>query len=61
MEFLLFNEVLKNLIFFSITYQKNAFVTLILSKFQSLNAILWSIYSKRFEFLLILSTKNMLM
>ena len=37
--------------FFSITYQKFAFTTLILSKFQSLNANLWSIYSKRFEFM----------
>ena len=51
MEFLLPNEVLKNWIFFLITYQKSGFITLILSKFQILNANLWSIYSKRFEFM----------
>ena len=33
MEFLLFNENLKNLIFFPFTYQKNGIITLILSKF----------------------------
>ena len=51
MKFLLFNEVLKNLIFFQLPIKKVAFMTLILSKFQSLNANLWSIYSKRFEFM----------
>ena len=33
------------------TSKKVAFMTLILSKFQSLNANLWSIYSKIFEFM----------
>ena len=51
MEFLLLNEVLRNLIFFESLIKKVAFMTLILSKFQSLNANLWSIYSKRFEFM----------
>ena len=51
MEFSLFNEVLKNLIFFQLPIKKVAFMMLILSKFQSLNANLWSIYSKRFEFM----------
>jgi hypothetical protein len=51
MEFLLFYEVLKNLIFFQLPIKKIGFITLILSKFQILNANLWSIYSKRFEFM----------
>ena len=37
--------------FFPMTYQKSGFITLILSKFQVINANLWSIYSKRFEFM----------
>jgi hypothetical protein len=49
MEILLFNEVLKNSIFFQLPIEKVAFMMLILSKFQSLNANLWSIYSKIFE------------
>ena len=49
MEFLLFDEVLKNLIFFQLPIKKIGFITLILSKFQTLNANLWSIYCKRFE------------
>jgi hypothetical protein len=44
-------EVLKNLFFFQITYQKVGFITLILNKFQILNANLFSIYSKIFEFM----------
>ena len=51
MEFLLFNEVLKNLIFFQLPIKKVGFIPLILSKFQILNANLWSICSKRFEFM----------
>ena len=51
MELLLFNGVLKNLIFFQSPIKKVGFITLILSKFQILNANLWSIFSKRFEFL----------
>ena len=51
MEFLLLNEVLKNWIFFQLPIQKSDFITLILSKFSILNANLWSIYSKRFEFM----------
>ena len=51
MELLLLNELLKNLFFFQWPLKKVAFMTLILSKFQSLNANLWSIYSKRFEFM----------
>ena len=51
MEFLLLNEVLKNWIFFQLPIQKCDFITLILSKFQTLNANLRSIYSKRFEFM----------
>ena len=39
MEFLLFNEVLKNLIFFWSPVKKVASMTLILSKFQSLNVV----------------------
>ena len=38
MEFLLFNEVLKNLIFFQLPIKKVGFITLILSTFQILNA-----------------------
>ena len=51
MEFLLFSEVLKSLTFFQLHIKKVALMTLILSKCQSLNANLWSIYSKRFEFM----------
>ena len=51
MEFLLLNEVLKNWIFFQLPIQKSDFITLIFSKFSILNANLWSIYSKRFEFM----------
>ena len=51
MEFLLLNEVLKNWIFFQMPIKKSDFITLILSKFSILNANLWSIYSKRFEFM----------
>ena len=47
----LFNEVLKNLIFFQLPIKKVGFITLILSKIQILNANLWSIYSKTFEFM----------
>ena len=43
MEFLLLNEVLKNLIFFQLPIKKSDFKTLILSKFPILNANLWSI------------------
>ena len=38
MEFLLFNEVLKNLIFFQLPIKKVGFTMLILSKFQILDA-----------------------
>ena len=41
MEFLLFNEVLKNLIFFQLP----------IKKIQILNANLWSIYGKIFVFM----------
>jgi hypothetical protein len=50
-QFLLFNEVLKNLIFFQLPIKKVGFIMLILFKFKILNANLWSIYSKRFEFM----------
>ena len=51
MEFLLLYEVLKNWIFLQMPIKKSDFITLILSKFSILNANLWSIYSKRFEFM----------
>ena len=51
MDILLFTEVLKNLIFFQLPIKKVGFITLIVSKFQILNANLWSIFSKRFEFI----------
>ena len=51
LEFLLLNEVLKNWIFFQLPIQKSDFITLILSKFSILNANLWSICSKRFDFM----------
>ena len=51
MEIFSFNEVLKNLIFFQLPIEKSGFVTLILSKFLILNAKLWSIYNKKFEFM----------
>ena len=51
MGFLLFNEVLKKLIFFQLPITKVGFIMLILSKFQVINANLWSIYSKIFEFM----------
>ena len=44
MELLLFNDVLKNLIFFQLLIKKFGFI--ILSKFQILNANLWSIIAK---------------
>ena len=50
MEFLLFNEVLKNLIIFQLPIKKIGFITLIVKKFQTLNTNSGSIYSKRFEF-----------
>ena len=46
MEFLLFNEVLKNLIIFQIPIKTFGFIMLMLSKFRILNANMWSIYSK---------------
>ena len=49
MEFLLFNEVLINLISFQLPTKKVVSIKLIFSKFEILNANLWSIYSKRFE------------
>jgi hypothetical protein len=51
MEFLLFNEVLKIWIFFQSFIKKVEVITLILGKFLILNAYLWSIYSKRFDFM----------
>ena len=51
LEFLLFNEVLKNLIFFHLPIKKIGFITLIMSKFQILKAYLWLIYRKRVEFI----------
>ena len=45
------NGIFEKLDFFQLPIKKVAFMTLILSKFQSLNANLWSIYSKRFEFM----------
>ena len=51
MQFLLFNEVLKNLISFQLPITKVGFMMLTLSKFQILNANLWSIYSRKFEFM----------
>ena len=51
MEFLLFNEVLKNLIIFQLPIKKVGFITLTVKKFPTLNANLGSIYSKRFEFM----------
>ena len=50
-EFLLFNEVLKNLIFFHLPIKKIGFITLIMSKFQILKAYLWLIYRKKVEFI----------
>ena len=49
MDFLFLDEVLKNWIFFQLPIQKSDFITLILSKIQTLNTNLWSIYSKIFE------------
>ena len=54
MEFLLLNEVLKNWIFFQMPIKKRDFITLILSKFQTLIANLWSVYSKILEFMVYL-------
>ena len=51
MEFLLFKEVLKNFISFQLPTKKVGFITLIVMKFQILNANLGSIYRKRFEFM----------
>ena len=51
LEFLLFNEVLKNLIFFHLPIKKIGFITLIMTKFQILKAYLWLIYRKRVEFI----------
>ena len=51
MDFLLLNEVLKNLISLKLPVKKVGIITLILGKFQILNANLWSIYSKGFEFM----------
>ena len=50
MEFLLFNEVLKNLILFQLRFKKVGCITIIMRIFQAPNTNLWSIYSKRFEF-----------
>ena len=49
LEFLLFNEVLKNLIFFHLPIKRIGFITLIMSKFQILKAYLYLIYRKRVE------------
>ena len=51
LEFLLFNEVLKNLIFFHLPIKKIGFIALKMSKFQILKAYLWLIYGKRVEFI----------
>ena len=51
MEFLLFYEVLKILIFFQSLFKKNGVIILIIGKFKILNANLWSIYSKIFDFM----------
>ena len=51
MESLLLNEVLKILIFFQSLIKKVAVITLIFGKFSILNANLWSIYSKIFDFM----------
>ena len=51
MEFLLLDEVLKNLIFFSLPIKKMGFITLIMSKFQILKAYLCLIYRKKVEFI----------
>ena len=48
MKFLLFNEVL---MFFQIPIIKVGCMMLTLSKFQILNANLWSIYSRKVEFM----------
>ena len=47
MEFLLFNEFLKNLIFFHLPIKKIGFIRLIMSKFIILKAYLWFIYRKK--------------
>ena len=52
MEFLLFDEVLKNLIFFPITYQKSWLYNTNIKQIKVLNANLWLIYSKIFEFMI---------
>ena len=49
MEFLLFNEFLKNLIFFQLPIKKVGFITLKVRKFKIVDANLWSVYSKRLE------------
>ena len=51
MEFFMFFEVLKILIFFQSLIKKNGVITLILGKFKILNANMWAIYSKRFDFM----------
>ena len=51
MEFLLFYEVLKILIFFQSLIKKVGVITLKMGKFSILKANLWSIYSKRFDFM----------
>ena len=51
MDFLLFIEVLKNLIFFHLPIKKVGFITLKKSKFQILKAYLWLVYRKKIEFI----------
>ena len=51
MEFLLSYEVLKISIFFQSLIKKFGVITVILGKFYFLNANLWSICSKRFDFM----------
>jgi hypothetical protein len=51
LEFLLFNEVLENLIFFYLPMKKIGFIILVMSKFQIMKAYLWLIFRKRVEFI----------
>ena len=49
--FVVFDEVLKSLIFFQLPIKKVGFMTLILDKFQILNTYFWSIHCLKFEFM----------
>ena len=52
LEFLLLNEVLKDLIFFHLPIKKIGFITLIMSKFQILKTYLCNLYKKSWVYCL---------